>query len=48
MTKTVVLFVITALAEIAGCYLPFLSLRHGGSAWLLLPATVALARSRGS
>lgn len=37
------LFVLTAVAEIVGCYLPYLWLRKGGSAWLLLPAAIALA-----
>lgn len=41
--KTLLLFVLTALAEIAGCYLPYLWLRHDKSAWLLLPATLCLA-----
>lgn len=41
--KTIVLFVATAIAEIAGCYLPYLWLRKGGSAWLLLPAVASLA-----
>ena len=41
--KTLLLFVATALAEIAGCYLPYLWLRKDGSAWLLLPAAIALA-----
>ncbi|MDZ4127175.1 MAG: hypothetical protein U1E02_23870, partial [Hydrogenophaga sp.] len=36
--KTFFLYIATALAEIVGCYLPWLWLRHGGSAWLLLPA----------
>ncbi|RDX36358.1 YnfA family protein [Kangiella sp. HD9-110m-PIT-SAG07] len=40
--KTVGLFAITALAEILGCYLPYLWLRQGKSAWLLLPAAVCL------
>ena len=40
--KTVLLFVITALAEIVGCYLPYLWLTKGGSAWLLLPAAISL------
>lgn len=40
--KTFALFVITALAEILGCYLPYLWLRKGGSAWLLIPATAFL------
>src|SRR5690606_40889437 len=41
--KTLLLFLATALAEIVGCYLPYLWLRKGGSAWLLLPAAIALA-----
>ena len=41
--KTLLLFVVTALAEIAGCYLPYLWLRHDKSAWLLLPAALCLA-----
>lgn len=41
--KTLLLFVLTALAEIVGCYLPWLWLRQGGSAWLLAPATAGLA-----
>ncbi len=41
--KTLGLFVLTALAEIIGCYLPWLWLKEGRSAWLLLPAAVSLA-----
>ena len=41
--KTLVLFIITALAEIAGCYLPYLWLREGKSIWLLVPAGISLA-----
>lgn len=41
--KTVVLFVITALAEIIGCYLPYLWLREDKSIWLLVPAAISLA-----
>lgn len=37
------LFVLTALAEIVGCYLPYLVLRKSGSPWLLAPALVSLA-----
>lgn len=37
------LFVLTALAEIMGCYLPYLWLRQGRSSALLLPAAVSLA-----
>ena len=40
---TSVVFLITALAEIIGCYLPYLWLRRNGSAWLLLPAAASLA-----
>jgi len=41
--KTFGLFVVTAVAEIAGCYLPYLWLRQGRSAWLLIPAAFFLA-----
>lgn len=41
--KTFALFVLTALAEIVGCYLPYLWLRRHGSPWLLLPALLSLA-----
>ncbi len=41
--KTVSLFFITAVAEIIGCYLPYLWLREGKSIWLLLPAALSLA-----
>ena len=40
---TAALFVVTALAEIIGCYLPYLWLRQGKSPWLLVPAAVSLA-----
>ena len=40
--KTLGLFVITAIAEIVGCYLPYLWLKEGKSFWLLLPATISL------
>ena len=40
--KTLGLFLITALAEILGCYLPYLWLREGKSIWLLLPAALSL------
>lgn len=39
---TLALFIVTALAEIIGCYLPYLWLRHGRSAWLLVPAALSL------
>ncbi|MFC5740650.1 YnfA family protein [Dyella tabacisoli] len=41
--KTALLFLLTALAEIVGCYLPYLWLRKGASMWVLLPAAAALA-----
>jgi small multidrug resistance family-3 protein len=36
------LFIITAVAEIIGCYLPYLWLKQNGSVWLLLPAALSL------
>ena len=42
VSRTVSLFVLTAIAEIVGCYLPYLWLRRGASAWLLFPAAVSL------
>ena len=41
--QTTLLFVLTALAEIVGCYLPYLWLRENKSPWLLLPAALSLA-----
>jgi small multidrug resistance family-3 protein len=41
--KTVLFFLVTAIAEIVGCYLPYLWLREGKSAWLLVPAALSLA-----
>ena len=41
--KTLGLFIVTALAEIVGCYLPYLWLRDGKSIWLLIPAALSLA-----
>lgn len=43
MLKTTLLFVVTALAEIMGCFLPYVWLRKGGTIWLLLPAIASLA-----
>lgn len=43
MIKTTLLFFVTALAEIIGCFLPYLWLRKGGTIWLLLPAAASLA-----
>ena len=44
--KTFGLFVLTALAEIVGCYLPYLWLKQGHTVWLLVPAAAALALRR--
>lgn len=41
--KTLGLFIATAIAEIVGCYLPYLWLKEGHSVWLLIPAAVSLA-----
>ena len=41
--KTIALFIITAVAEIVGCYLPYLWLRQDKSALLLVPAAVCLS-----
>lgn len=43
LLRITALFVVTAIAEIVGCYLPWLVLKHGKSMWLLLPAALALA-----
>jgi small multidrug resistance family-3 protein len=43
LAKIVALFAITAVAEIVGCYLPYLWLKKNGPAWLLLPAALSLA-----
>ena len=43
MLKTALLFVLTAVAEIVGCYLPYLWLREGKSPLLLIPAALSLA-----
>ena len=43
MIKTLTLFVLTAFAEIIGCYLPYLWLKQGKSIWLLVPAAISLA-----
>ncbi|MCU4675281.1 YnfA family protein [Catenovulum sp. 2E275] len=40
--KTLILFIFTAIAEIVGCYLPYLWLREGKSIWLLIPAAFSL------
>jgi small multidrug resistance family-3 protein len=40
--KQVALFLLTALAEIIGCYLPWLVLKQAKTPWLLLPAMISL------
>jgi small multidrug resistance family-3 protein len=40
--QTLALFAATALAEIVGCYLPYLWLRKDGSIWLLIPSAASL------
>ncbi len=41
--KTVGLYLLTALAEILGCYLPYLWLRQGVNPWVLIPGAASLA-----
>ena len=43
MIKTTLLIFATALAEIIGCFLPWLWLKRNGSPLLLLPAALSLA-----
>ncbi len=43
LLKTLGLFILTAFAEIVGCYLPYLWLKQHGSPWLLVPAVCSLA-----
>lgn len=43
LALTFFLFVCTAVAEIIGCYLPYLILREQKSAWLWLPTILSLA-----
>jgi small multidrug resistance family-3 protein len=40
--RTLALYSVTAVAEILGCYLPYLWLRQGKSVLLLVPAAVSL------
>lgn len=41
--KTFGLFALTALAELIGCYLPYLWLRESKTIWLLIPGALSLA-----
>lgn len=43
LVRLSLLFAVTALAEIIGCYLPWLVLKQGKSLLLLLPAAISLA-----
>ena len=43
IANALALFTVTAAAEIGGCYLVYLWLRGGKSAWLLAPAAASLA-----
>ena len=43
--KTFFLFLVTAIAEMAGCYLPYLWLKQGQSAWLLTLHPTAAGRT---
>lgn len=43
IARTLGLFVVTAVCEIVGCYLPYLWLRKDHTPWLLAPAAVGLA-----
>ena len=43
MLRTTLLFLLTAVAEIVGCYLPYLVLRGGRAPLLLVPAALSLA-----
>lgn len=40
---TFFLFVLTAIAEILGCYFPYLILNQGRSYWLWIPTALSLA-----
>ena len=43
LLKITLLFAVTAVAEIVGCYLPWLVIKQARPAWLLIPAAMALA-----
>lgn len=43
LAKTLGLFILTAVAEIIGCYLPYFWLKKNGPIWLLIPAAFSLA-----
>ncbi|MEA1064370.1 YnfA family protein [Apirhabdus apintestini] len=41
--QIILLFIVTAFAEILGCWLPYLILKQNKSLWLLVPAAFSLA-----
>ena len=43
IAKTFLIFVLTAIAEIAGCYLAYLWLRQHYAVWILVPSAISLA-----
>ena len=43
LVKIALLFAITAIAEIIGCYLPWLVIKEDKPIWLLIPAAFSLA-----
>jgi len=43
LVRLSLLFAVTAVAEIVGCYLPWLVIRQDRSVWLLIPAALSLA-----
>lgn len=42
LARTTLLFAVTAVAEILGCYLPYLWLKKERTPWLLVPAAISL------
>ncbi|MEG0483520.1 MAG: YnfA family protein [Acinetobacter sp.] len=43
MITTFLLFLVTAIAEILGCYFPYLILNQNKSHWLWIPTAISLA-----
>jgi small multidrug resistance family-3 protein len=43
LAKTFLIFMLTAIAEIAGCYFSYLWLRKNYPLWMLVPAALSLA-----
>lgn len=43
MVKTITLFLLTGIAEILGCYLPYLWLKEDKPVWLLIPGAISLS-----